>query len=137
MRVHQRYFLGAYIRAFLFHSTSLTKSKYSPIKKLRRLAQVPVPVANKSLASKVKAYCKRTPLKRAYRVLHPLASETVKDVTEMIKGFDVKDAIKTNGEMSFPRKDYTPYVTYVDCRDNDGPSNRPGSPSPSNDGDAE
>ena len=137
MRVPQRYLLGAYIRAFLFHSTSLTESKYRPIKKLRRLAQVPVPVANKSLASKVKAHCKRTSLKRAYRVLHPLASETVKDVTGMIKGLDVKDAIKTNGSTSFPRKHYTPYITYVDCRDKGGPSNCPGSPSPSNDGDAE
>ena len=77
------------------------------------------------------------PLKRADRVLYPLASETVKDVTQMIKGFDVKDAIKTNGSMSFPRKDYTPYVTYVDCRDKGGPSNHPGSPSSSNDRDAE
>ena len=137
MRVHQRYLLGAYIIAFLFHSRSLTESKYRPIKKLRRLAQVPVPVANKSLASKVNAYCKRTSLKRAYRVLHPLASETVKDVTAMIKGLDVGDTIKTNGLTSFLRKDYTPYVTYVDCRDKGGPSNRPGSPSSSNDGDAE
>ena len=137
MRIHQRYLLGTYIRTFLFHSSSLTKLKYRPIKKLRRLAQVPLPVANKSLASKVKAHCKRTPLKRRYRVLHPLASETVKDVTGMIKGLDVKDAIKTNGPTSFPCKDYTPYVTYVDCRDKGGPSNCPGSPSPSNDGDAE
>ena len=134
MRVPQRYLLGAYIRAFLFHRTSLTESKYRPIKKLRRLAQVPVPVTNKSLTSKGKAHCKRTSLKRAYRVLYPLASETVKDGTGMIRGLD---AIKTNGSMSFPRKDYTPYVTYVDCRDKDGPSNRPGSPSSSNDGDVE
>ena len=50
----------------------------------------------------------------------------------MIKG--LKDAIKTNGSTSFPRKDYTSYVTYVDCRDTGGPSNHPGSPSSLNDG---
>ena len=132
--VPQRYLLGAYIRAFLFDSTSLTKSKYRPIKKLRRLAHVPVPVAKKSLVPKIKAHCEQMPLKRADRVLYPLASETVKDMTELIKGLDVKDAIKANGSMSFPRKDYTPYVTYVDCRDKGGPSNRPGSPSSLNDG---
>ena len=91
--------------------------------KLRRPAHVPVPVVKKSLVPKVKAHCQRAPLKRAARVIYPLASETVKDVAEMIKGLDVKDAIKTNGSASFPRKDYTPYVTYVDCRDKVGPSN--------------
>ena len=35
----------------------------------------------------------------------------------MIKGLDVKDPFKANRETSFPREDYTPYVTYVDCRE--------------------
>jgi len=77
------------------------------------------------------------PLKRTGRISHPLASETVKDVTEMIKELDVKDSFRTNGKKFFPRKDYTPYVTHVDCRDKSGPSSGPGFPSSSNDGDDE
>jgi hypothetical protein len=77
------------------------------------------------------------PLKRAGRITHSFASETVKDVVGMLKGLDVEDSFETNGKASFPRKDYTPYVTYVDCRDKGGPSNRPGSPSSSNNGDDE
>ena len=46
----------------------------------------------------------------------------------MIKGLDLKDPFEANRETSFPREDYTPYVTYVDCRDQGGPLNGPGSP---------
>ena len=124
--VPQGNLLGACIQAFLFHKCIIHQSKYRPIKKLRRLAHVPVPVVNKSLVPKVKAHCQRAQLKQAARVIYPLASETVKDVAEMIKGLDVKDPFKANRETSFPREDYTPYVTYVDCRDQGGPC--PGSP---------
>jgi len=78
-----------------------------------------------------------TPLKRADRVSFPLASETVADVAAMIKDLDVKDPFKANRETSFPREDYTPYVTYVDCRVKSRPSSRPGSVPSSKNGDDE
>jgi len=133
-QVSQRYLLGAYIRPFLSHSILFTKSKYRLIKKPRRLAHIPFTTAKKSKVFKIKAHYDQLPLKRADRISHPLASETVKDVTEMIKGLDVKDSFKTKGKKFFPRKDYTPYVTYVDCRDQGGPSSGPGLLSSSNDG---
>ena len=68
------------------------------------------------------------PLRRLGRVSHPLASETVAEVAEMIKAFNVNDPFKASWETSFPREHYTPYVTYVDCRDMGGPSSGPGSP---------
>jgi len=124
--------------SFSFHSTSFTDLNYRPIKKLRRLAHITPPaVVKESVVPKVEAHCQPTPLKRADGISHPLASETVEDLREMIEALDVKHPFKTNRKTSFPRKDYTPYVTYADCRDNGGPSRRPGSPSSSNDGDAQ
>jgi len=61
----------------------------------------------------------------------------MEDLRGMIEALDVKRPFKTNGKTSFPRKDYPPYVTYVDYRDKGGPSRRPGSPFSSNDGDAQ
>ena len=95
----------------------------------------PFPAAKKSLVSKVEARYQPIPLKRADRVPYHPTSKPIVDVTKMIKELDVKCPFKTNGEISFPRKDYTPYVTYVDCRDNNSPSSRLGLPSSSNDGD--
>lgn len=43
--------------------------------------------------------------------------EAVEDVAEMVEGLDIKDPFKTNEKESFPRKDYTPHATHVDCRD--------------------
>ena len=120
--------VGEYIRVLLFHSISFTKSKYRLIKKPRRLAHIPIPTAEQSPVPKFEAYFLLAPLRRADRVSYPLASETVAEVAQMIKGLDVKDPVEANRETSFPRKDYTPYVTYVDCRDQGGPSSRPGSP---------
>jgi hypothetical protein len=127
-------FRCVYSGLFLFQSTPFTKSTYRTIKKPRRLAHIRFPAANQSLVSKVKALCQVMPFKRADRILYPPASETVKDVTEIFKELDVMDSFNVNGETSFPRKDYTPYVTYVDCRDKGCPSSRPGSPSSSNNG---
>ena len=98
------------------------------MKKPRRLAHIPIPAAKQSPVPKFEAYFLLAPLRRADRVSYPLASETVAEVAQMIKGLDVKDPFKANRETSFPREDYTPYVTYVDCRDQGGPSSRPGSP---------
>ena len=124
----QRYLFGEYSRALLFHSTSFTISKYRLTKKPRRLAHIPIPAANKSPVPKFEPYFQLAPLRRAGRVSYPLASETVAEVAQMIKGLHVKDPFEANRETSFPREDYTPYVTYVDCRDQGGPSSRPGSP---------
>ena len=124
----QRYLLGAYIRAFPFHRTSFTESKYRSIKKPRRLTHIPFPAAKKYSVPKFEAHGQLAPLKRAGRVSYPLASGTVAEVAEMIRGFDVKDPFKANRKTSFPRKDYTPYVTYVDCRNKGRFSGRPGSP---------
>ena len=117
------------------HGASFTKSKYRSIKKPRRLANIPFPTANKSPFPKVEAHLELMPIKRADRVPYPLASETVADMAAMIKDLDVKDPFKAKKETSFPHKDYTPYVTYVDCRVKGDPSSRPGSPSSSNNGD--
>ena len=58
------------------------------------------------------------PLKRADRASCTHASETIEEVTEMVKqDLDVADPFSTDKETSFPRVDYTPYVTHVDCRD--------------------
>ena len=119
------------------HCTSLTKLKYRSFKKPKRLANIPVPAANTSPFPKVEAHFRLMPLKRADRVSYPLASETVADVAAMIKDLDVEDPFKGNRETSFPRKDYTPYVTYVDCRVKDDPSSHPGPPSSLNNGDNE
>ena len=118
--VPQRYLLGAHIQSFLSHSISFTKSKYRLIKKPRRLAHIPILPANKSPLPKFGGYFLLASLRRLGRVPHPLASETVAEVAEMIKGFDVQDAFEANRETSFPREDYTPYVTYIDCRDKGG-----------------
>ena len=124
----QRYLLDAYIWAFPFHRTSFTESKYRSIKKPRHLTNIPFPTAEKSPVPKFEAHVQLAPLKRAGRVSYLLASETVAEVAEMIRGLDVKDPFKANRETSFPRKDYTSYVTYVDSRDKGRLSGRPGSP---------
>jgi len=111
--------------------------KYRTIKKPRRLANIPFPAANISPFPNVEAHYQLMPLKRADRVSYPLASETVANVAAMIKDLDVKDPFKANRKTPFPRKDYTPYATYVDCRVNGRPSSRPGSPSSPNNGDDE
>jgi len=57
------------------------------------------------------------PLKRTDRVSYPHASETLEEMAEIIKGLDITDPVGIDEKASFPRKDYTPYVTHVDCRD--------------------
>ena len=124
----QRYHFGECIRAFLSHSTSFIKLKYRLIKKPRHLAPIPIPAASKLLLPKFTPYFLLAPLRRTGRSSYSLASETVAEVVQMVKGLDVKDPSEANREASFPREDYTPYVTYVDCRDKGGSSSRPGSP---------
>ena len=112
------------------------QSNYRPIRKLRRLAHIPLPAADNSQCANIEAY--RRLLTRANRVAHSLASETVEEVAQMLeKELDVSHPFKTDGKKSFPRKDYTPHATYVDCRERRGPSSPLGSSSFSDDGDDE
>ena len=40
----------------------------------------------------------------------------------------MKAFLRMSDDDNIPREDYSPYVTYVDCRDKGGPSSGPGSP---------
>ena len=89
---------------------------------------IPFHGVNTTPAPKFEGYFQLAPLRRADRVSYSLASEIVAEVAQMIKGLDIIDPFEANRETSFPRKYYTPYVTYIDCGDQGGPSSCPGSP---------
>jgi hypothetical protein len=100
-----------------FYVVALIDSNCRPVKKLRRLPQIPVPTAMRSHFSNLEAYHEAVPLKWADRVLIPVASEVLEELVEKLDNeLDINEMFHTNEETSFPRKDYTPYVTFVDCR---------------------
>jgi hypothetical protein len=86
----------------------------------------------------IKVFSRMMPLKQADRVSHPHASETLGEMAEMMDTYlNMHNAFDTNDEGSFPRRDYTPHATHVDCRSQSSPSSHPAPPPPSNDEDGE